>query len=107
MGKDVKEENNAPRLPAAAEAGGNNNNNNRRGGGCRGAHNRWNNPTSGTSPTHADKNKFKSRNKDIPEDVVLTTLVLMTLRLFSMLSKAWRTTYTLLTVRTWVMPFVR
>ena len=69
MGNDVKEENNAPRPPAAGEAGGNNNNN-RRGGGRRGARNRWNNATAGGAPTQADKAKFKSRNKDIPEDVV-------------------------------------
>ena len=70
MGNDVKEEINAPRPPAAPEAGGNNNNNNRRGGGRRGARNRYNNAAAGSNPTHADKNKFKSRNKDIPEDVV-------------------------------------
>ena len=69
MGNDVKEENNAPRPPAAGEAGGNNNNN-RRGGGRRGARNRWNNATAGGAPTQTDRNKFKSRNKDIPEDVV-------------------------------------
>jgi len=68
MGNDVKEENNAPRPPAAGEAGGNNNNK-RRGGGHR-ARNRWNNAAAGGTPTQADKNKFKSRNKDIPEDVV-------------------------------------
>ena len=70
MGNDVKEENNAPRPPAAAEAGGNNNNNNRRGGGRRGTRNRWNNAAAGANSTPADKTKFKSRSKDIPDDVV-------------------------------------
>ena len=69
MGNDVKEEANAPRPPAAGDTGGNNNNN-RRGGGRRGARNRWNNAAAGGAPTQADKNKFKSRHKDIPEDVV-------------------------------------
>ena len=57
-------------LPQLLKPGGNNNNNNRRGGGRRGARNRWNNAAAGTNPTQADKNKFKSRNKDIPEDVI-------------------------------------
>ncbi len=67
MGTDVKEKINAPRPPAGDGAG---HNNNRRGGGCRGARNRWNNAAAGGTPAQQNNSKFKSRNKDIPEDVV-------------------------------------
>ena len=67
MGNDVKEEINAPRPPAGDGAG---HNNNRRGGGRRGARNRWNNAAAGGTPAQQNNSKFKSRNKDIPEDVV-------------------------------------
>ena len=71
MVNDVKEENNSPRPPARDGAGNdtNNNNNNRRGG-RRGARNRWNNATAGGTPTQNNAAKYKSRNKDIPDDVV-------------------------------------
>jgi hypothetical protein len=68
MGNDVKEEINSPR-PPAADGAGNNNNNNRRGGRRR-ACNRWNNAAAEGTPTQHNNAKFKSRNKDIPEDVV-------------------------------------
>ena len=71
MGNDVKEENNSPRPPARDGAGNdNNNNNNNRRGGRRGARNRWNNATAGGTPTQNNAAKYKSRNKDIPDDVV-------------------------------------
>ena len=67
MGNDVKEEHNSPRPPAGD--GARNNNNNRRGG-RRGPRTRWNNAAAGGTPTQNNSAKFKSRNKDIPEDVV-------------------------------------
>ena len=71
MVNDVKEENNSPRPPARDGAGNdNNNNNNNRRGGRRGARNRWNNATAGGTPTQNNAAKYKSRNKDIPDDVV-------------------------------------
>ncbi len=65
MGNDVKEEPNVNRPPTGDGAG-----NNRRGGGRRGARNRWNNAAAGGTPNPNNNNKYKSRNKDIPEDVV-------------------------------------
>jgi hypothetical protein len=63
MGTDnnIKEEN----TPRVQGNDGGNNNNNRRGG--RRTRNRWNNATAGS--TSLSGNKFKSRNKDLPDDL--------------------------------------
>jgi hypothetical protein len=63
MGTDdnIKEEN----TPCVQGNDGGNNYNNRRGG--RRTRNRWNNATAGGTPSSG--NKFKSRNKDLPDDL--------------------------------------
>jgi hypothetical protein len=65
MGNEIKEEQNIAKLTGGGEAGQNNRHRGRR------ARNRWDNAAAGRgTPSNSNSNKFMTRNKELPENLV-------------------------------------